>query len=112
MCMPLLLMEFVMVSYLMLDIPAEHTLEEFGSELLRRVQDVLSKYDSCYESDSRVLEEPKFVYSTPYNNMVMTHMDNWNDIVIEAIKCPATLAKKYALDEPTLMKKDLIYSEW
>ena len=105
-------MEFVTISYLMLDIPAEHTLEEFGSELMRRTQDVLTKYDSCFEEDNRILEEPKVKYATPYNNMVMTHMDCWNEIVIDAIKSPSSISKRYALDEPTLMRQDIIFSEW
>ena len=112
MCTPLLLMEFVLVSYMILDIPAEHTLTEFGSELMRRASEALTKYNSCYEDDGRVLEEPRFKYSTPYNNMVMTHMVDWNNIVINAIKCPATLDKRYALGANNLMKKEIIQAQW
>ena len=83
--MPLMLAEFIKLNYLIMDIPAEHTLEEFGRELLRRVDDTLRKYEDCYVHNERVLEEPKNQYATPYNNMVTCHMECWNDIVIDAI---------------------------
>ena len=84
-----------------------------GSEILRRVQETLQKYNACIETADRQLEQPNFLYSTPYNNMVKPHMDVWNEIMIDAIKCPAGLSNPlWALDVPKLRELDFIPSEW
>ena len=110
--MPMMVAEFTMINYLMLDIPLEHTLEEFGSEMLRRIEEVLRTYEDCYDHDDRVAEAPRIQYATPYNNMVMAHMPLWNEVVIGAIQSPPILHEKFAQDAPRLLAAEFIYSKW
>ena len=74
---------------------------------------MMHKYASCYVQEDRAQEVPTFKYSTPYNNMIKPHMDVWNEIMIDAIKCPAGISNPmWAMDAPNLREKDFIPSKW
>lgn len=115
MCTPLTIIEFTMINYLMIDIPLEHTLEEFGQEMLRRVNDTLNFYDSgfpCKEERTPEIPMPAPKFATPYTNMIMPHMGLWNELMISAVQGPSILEKKFALDAPRLLNEDNIFAKW
>ena len=99
----------------MIDIPMEHTLEEFGQEMLRRVNDSLNFYETCFsckEERTSEIPTPTPKYATPYTNMIMPHMGLWNELMTSAVQCPSMLDKKFALDAPRLLNEDIIFSKW
>ena len=111
MSVPILLAEFIMVYHLVADIPAEISLGEFGSEILRRTEETLDHYEKS-SSGERVMEEIQFRYSTPYDQVTMLHTELWNDIVIDAIKCPATIDKKFIEERSRLNIDEDALSNW
>ena len=111
MSVPILLAEFIMVYHLVTDIPAEISLEEFGSEVLRRTEETLSHYEKTQMGD-RLSEDRHYRFSTPYEQVTMLHMELWNDIVIDAIKCPATIDKKFIEERSRLNIDEDALSNW
>ena len=116
MSVPLLLAEFVMIYQLVADIPAEFSNKQAAAEVLRRVQETLDNYVSPASDDEEDMDrEKEFIevrYSTPYENMTMVHMELWNELVMDAIKSPPTLNKKFAEGEQRLADKEIIFTNW
>ena len=100
-----------MVYHLVTAIPADLSLEVFTAELLRRVEDTLMHYKST-ESLGRKDEDIKFRYTTPYEHCVMIHTPEWNDIVLDAIKCPATIDKRFIDERSRLDMEEDAMSHW
>ena len=111
MSVPFLLAEFIMVYHLVADIPAEISLGEFGSEILRRTEETLAHYEQTCSSE-RESEDIQFRFSTPYEQVTMLHTELWNDIVIDAIKCPATIDKKFIDERSRLDVNEDAFSNW
>ena len=108
---PTLLAEFLMVYHLIADIPSEVSLGEFAAETLRRVEEVLNNYiPPTFEG--REGEDVQVQYTTPYEQCVLLHAAEWNHLLIDAIKCPATIDKKFIDERSRLQDQDTVYSEW
>ena len=81
-----MLSEFMMIHHLLTEIPPEFTGEQVGAELLRRIQAVFNQYDD--DMTDRVLEDGQIKFTTPYDHMIMPHMEKWNSLLINALKTP------------------------
>ena len=108
---PILLAEFMMVYHLIADIPSEVSLREFASETLRRTENVLNHYQPL-SRDGRENEEVQFRFTTPYEQCTLLHAAEWNQLLVDAIKCPATIDKKFIDERSNLQDHDVILSEW
>ena len=115
MSVPLLLAEFIMIYQLIADIPAEFTLAQTTAEIQRRVEETLNTYfeqDSDEDEDMERVQEQATRYSTPYELMSMVHMELWNEIVVDAIKCPPTLNKKFISEGSRLLQEETVFTKW
>ena len=112
----IMLAEFIMINHLVADIPADFSNKQFGSDLLRRVEQTLESYETTHilatENDERCNEAPKVRYTTPFGISTQMHMPLWNELLIDAIKCPGTVDKKFIFDEKILLKREIIFTEW
>ena len=81
-----MLSEFMMIHHLITEIPPEFSNEQVGAELLRRIQATFNQYDD--DMTERVLEDGLVKYTTPYDHMIMPHMEKWNSLLVNALKTP------------------------
>ena len=113
--MPLLVAEFMMIHHLITDIPPEFTNVQVGSELLRRIQAIFNMMQELENANDRVEEDHHMaIYTTPYDHMVMPHMSDWNNILINAIKTPGQVDKQlfYSQSTKRVEKDGIIFCQW
>ena len=86
-----------MIHHLITDIPPELSVVQVGSELARRIDETLEKYStpSLLGNDRVNEDDTTIMYVTPYDHLTMPFMSKWNDILIDAIKVPASIKKEY-----------------
>ena len=111
----MLLAEFVMIYQLIADIPAEFTLAQTTAEIQRRIEESLKTYfkgERDMDDTMERVQEQVTRYSTPYELTAMVHMELWNEIVVDAIKCPPELNKKFLTEETRLLQEDIIFTKW
>jgi len=111
-----MLAEFMMIHHLITDIPPEFTATQVGSELLRRIQAVFNFMQLMENENERIDEEEKLTstFTTPYDHMVMPHMTEWNNILLNAIKTPGEVDKQlfYSNSTKRVEKDGVILSQW
>ena len=103
-----------MIYQLIADIPAEFTLTQATAEIQRRIEETLYSYFPDQEKENLMERVPEHVvrYNTPYELMSMVNMELWNEIVVDAVKSPPQLDKKFVLEPSRLLQNEAIYSKW
>ena len=90
---PKLLAEFMMIHHLVTDLPPELSGQQVGSELARRIDETLDKYNQkgLFEGDRIQEDSSTIMYVTPYDHMTMPFMNEWNYLLIAAIQVPSII---------------------
>ena len=89
-----------------------------GAELLRRVEETLANYvnisldesDSMDDRDGGITINTR--YTTPYGYFTNVHTGLINELVMDAVKCPATIEKKFIYDNNDLLAQENVYTNW
>ena len=94
---PKLLAEFMMVHHLITDLPPELTVMQVGSELARRIDETFEKYSrpALLENDRIREDSNTTMYVTPYDHMTMPFMNDWNQLLVQAVQVPAILSREF-----------------
>ena len=94
---PKILAEFLVIHQIITDMPPEMTIMQVGAELTRRLDETLAIYGQNPDHlNDRISEDNSIIiYVTPYDHMTMPFMNDWNNLLIDAIQVPSVIGEKF-----------------